>query len=388
MPRITGFDVYAVDLPFRKPFAHAAAVRRASESIFLKCRTGDGTVGFGECLPREYVTGESRDDTMRLLVEKILPHLVGRDFSNLRQLWDFLAEQDGVPPAGWVAPNVPHTAAWAAVDLALLDTLGRCSGEAVASMQGQSLPEGFRYSAVISASSLSHFIRTAFLVRFFGFRQVKIKIDKDGSERVVRVARRILGAGCEIRVDVNMAWTREEAMTLMPKLAAHGVHLFEQPLHAGDVSGLSYLVRETGLGIVADESLNDAESLERLIAEKACTAVNVRISKCGGLVASLARCRRARDAGLQVQIGCQVGESSLLSAAQLHLIAAFGKETRYGEGCFGKHLLRADPATPQLTFRRGGRPPPLPTGSGLGALLDEKELSPYVVAAAKVDAKG
>ena len=110
-----------------------------------------------------------------------------------------------------------------------------------------------------------------------------------------------------------------------------------------------------------------------LIERRACTAVNARISKCGGLVATLARCREARAAGLDVQIGCQVGESSLLSSAHLLLSQAVGR-VRWAEGCFGLHLLREDPAAPRLQFGYGGRPPRRPPGPGLGVTLDEKIL--------------
>jgi hypothetical protein len=110
--------------------------------------------------------------------------------------------------------------------------------------------------------------------------------------------------------------------------------------------------------------------------------VNVRISKCGGLVAAHARCREASDAGLLLQVGCQVGESSLLSAAHLRLLSALAPlrpGVRYAEGCFGKHLLREDPAAPLVQFGFGGRPPPHPPGGGLGIRVDLAALRRYVV---------
>jgi muconate cycloisomerase len=115
-----------------------------------------------------------------------------------------------------------------------------------------------------------------------------------------------------------------------------------------------------------------------LVEKKACTAVNARISKCGGLVATLRRCREAADAGLWIQVGCQVGESSLLSAAHLHLCREFSG-VRYAEGCFGKLLLAADPSAPLLQFRRGGRPPALPPSPGIGVAVDESMLARHRV---------
>jgi len=101
-------------------------------------------------------------------------------------------------------------------------------------------------------------------------------------------------------------------------------------------------------------------------------------------MASLARCREALNAGLAVQIGCQVGESSLLSAAHLVLVTAVQRIT-YAEGCFGYHLLREDPAEPVLQFRYGGRPPATPVGFGLGVTLNEAILKRWTVQEAIVE---
>jgi muconate cycloisomerase len=193
----------------------------------------------------------------------------------------------------------------------------------------------------------------------------------------VRRVRRLVGPRVELRADLNMDWTLGEALARMPALATLGIRSFEQPLPADDLAGLARLRAETGLGVMADESLTTRASLAELIVGSACTAVNVRISKCGGLLAALARCQEALAAGLDLQLGCQVGESSLLSSAQLLLAAAVGR-VRHAEGCFGRRLLRVDPASPVLQFGFGGRPPVLPAGPGLGVTLDEEKLAPFV----------
>ena len=96
---------------------------------------------------------------------------------------------------------------------------------------------------------------------------------------------------------------------------------------------------------------------------------------------------QALDAGLMLQIGCQVGESSLLSAAQLTLLGTLAARTpgvRYAEGSFGRHLLRADPVSPVIQFRYGGRPPRRPAGPGMGVDVDPVELGHWVVDEARI----
>ena len=184
-----------------------------------------------------------------------------------------------------------------------------------------------------------------------------------------------------------MAWDVEQALAVIGQLRSVGIRSFEQPVASGDLDGLARLVAESSAGIVVDEGLTDRDSLQRFIARRACTGVNVRISKCGGLVGAYARCREALDAGLMLQVGCQVGESSLLSAAHLTLLEALAPlvpGVRYAEGCFGRHLLREDPVSPLVQFGYGGRPPRRPPGAGLGVQVDLAALQRHTVDQASV----
>jgi L-alanine-DL-glutamate epimerase-like enolase superfamily enzyme len=239
----------------------------------------------------------------------------------------------------------------------------------------------------VSAGHGWPYAKSLLKIRAFGFRQVKLKLEREGTVRAARTARRLLGRRVDLRVDANMAWDVEQALEVIGQLHAAGIRSFEQPIASGDLAGLARLVAESGAGIMVDEGLTDRDSLQRFIVHRACTGVNVRISKCGGLVAAHARCREALAAGLLLQVGCQVGESSLLSAAHLRLLSALAPLTpgvRYAEGCFGEHLLREDPAAPLVQFRFGGRPPPHPPGGGLGVQVDPAALQPYVVDQATV----
>jgi muconate cycloisomerase len=379
---ITSFELYAVDLPFRKPFKHAAAERTSSYSLFLKCTTDSGTVGFGESLPREYVTGESRASAFAMLRDTILPRVLEQRFESMQDVESFLQQCDGQTP-GWVPADTPQTAAWCAVDLALLDAFGKTFGARALSDAPTSLPENFRYSGALSADKGLRLVKSALKQRLFGIRQVKLKVDNAEDVAAVRLLRRVFGRNFDVRVDANMAWTVNQAIDAMRAMARYGVRSFEQPIAADDIEGLARLVSETGLGVMVDESLNTRASLQRVIDARACTAANVRISKCGGLVAAFGRARESLTAGLTLQFGCQVGESSLLSAAHLRLSQAVQPVT-YAEGCFGLFLLREDPALPLLQFGYGGLPPRLPESPGLGVTIDETVLRRWTVESALV----
>ncbi len=372
--RIKHFELFAVDLPFRKPVWHAAHTRACSSSVFLKCVLEDNTVGFGECLPREYVTGENQETVFHSLETVILPALIGFNAMNFEEVVEFLRWCDGAPPREWNKGEASLLAAWCAVDLALLDSFGRAFNESISFGK---IREKRRYSAVLPLEGGRHFLKNLLLMRLLNFKDVKIKVgDERDLERLV-IVRRILGKSCELRVDANMAWSVPQALRNIPLLHKFKIVAVEQPLPADNLEGAKIL-EEEGVTVVADESFSDRNSLERLIEYKACSVVNIRISKCGGLIASLARAKEALKAGIDVQLGCQVGESSLLSAANVILLHSI-ERLRFAEGCFGRYLLKDDPACPYLRFGYGGHPPALPEGLGLRVAIDEAVLRKHTM---------
>jgi L-Ala-D/L-Glu epimerase len=393
MPTVREFEVFAVDLPFRVAFRHAAAARHTSESLFLRAKLDNGVEGWGECLPRSYVSGESREAALVLLRDAILPALLGWSFDSRVDVISFLEQADGKAPQHWVASDVPQSAAWCSVDLALLDAAGRTDGEPTwigdvnRNVVTPNSGGECRYSGVVSADRGWRYVRSLLKIRAFGFPQVKLKLERSGAASMARTARRLLGRRVDLRVDANMAWKVDEALKVIAELQDLGIDSFEQPIDATDLDGLARLVRTSGAGIMVDEGLTDRDSLQRFISHRACTAVNIRISKCGGLIAAHARSREALAAGLALQLGCQVGESSLLSSAHVTLLDAIARHTpgvRYAEGCFGRHLLKHDPGVPTVQFRYGGRPPRRPTGPGFGVRVQRKVLERWTVDRARV----
>src|SRR5829696_3045620 len=105
MPRVTELRLFAVDLPFKVAFRHAAAARTSSESLFLRARLDNGAEGWGESLPRAYVSGESREQAFALLRDTILPALAGQSFGALPEVVSFLEKATVRPRPNGPAPR-------------------------------------------------------------------------------------------------------------------------------------------------------------------------------------------------------------------------------------------------------------------------------------------
>src|SRR5918995_4389272 len=196
MPTVTELQLFAVDLPFKVTVRHAAAARTTSESLFLRVGLDSGAQGWGESLPRAYVSGERREGAFALLRDAILPALLGRTFRSLSEVDSFLEKCDGQAPTEWVRPEVPQTSAWCSVDLALLDAFGKASGDSAwprgagAQADAAAALRRCRYSGVVSAGRGWPYAKSLLTMRAYGFPHVKLKLEHDGALAAARTARR------------------------------------------------------------------------------------------------------------------------------------------------------------------------------------------------------
>ena len=122
-----------------------------------------------------------------------------------------------------------------------------------------------------------------------------------------------------------------------------------------------------------DESLCSLVDARRAIEFGLCDLFNIRISKCGGFLNSLKLAALARQAGLGYQLGCQVGETGILSAAGRHFASSVS-DIRYVEGSYDQFLVRERLTVENLTFGRKGLAPAI-TRPGLGVTIDERALA-------------
>ncbi len=373
-PRPRTLDVWAYRIPMRIRFEHARAARETSTGILVRLTLEDDSVGWGEGIPRDYVTGETVDGA----VEVIRDHYAGR----LSAEAPLAAEpiDDG---------RVVHNAAWCACELAYLDALGRSRGRRVADL----LAGRFglrphrplrRVSGVLGALPVARTRRSLRLMRLLSLRDYKLKVGADAERDEANLAEinRQLGRGLRrrrgptrrtLRVDANGAWDLEEAVRRAAGLARWNVLAVEQPLAKGDEAALADLRRRTRVPIMLDESLLTCAQAERLVAGGQVDLFNIRLSKNGGLVQSLKLAELADRAGLDGQLGCMVGETGVLSAAGRIFLELVGRQVRFSEGSYGPVLLRADVTRERLSFGYGGFVRAM-TGPGLGVRVSMRKV--------------
>jgi muconate cycloisomerase len=381
--RVAELTAWQVRIPLKKAIRHASHTRTETDNIVVRCALADGTVGYGEGVPREYVTGETVASALELLRTSDLgSQLEGAgDFPSAVKLAEKLrlAEVPGDDRA------CQGNGARCAVELAVLDAYGRFFHEPLAEVTRLLAPELYearpkvRYSGAITSAQGMKARWAAWKMRIYGFRQLKIKVGIAGQDDVARVGsiRRRVGARMDLRVDANEAWPPAEACQRILELKPFNISSVEQPLPHAQLEQLAEVRRElvhsdAGVAIMLDESLCGMVDAERATRLGACDLFNLRLSKCGGFIPSLRLAQFAQRAGLGYQLGCQVGETAILSAAGRHFASSV-RAIRFVEGSYDRHLVREALGTRDITFGWGGWAPAL-AGPGLGIDVDEAAL--------------
>jgi L-Ala-D/L-Glu epimerase len=370
--RLVDATLYVLRIPFVEAFSHSASERRCSESVVVCVRDDEGTEGFGEGTPRPYVTGETVATMLDSLVRDLWPRVAMRELPPAGHLAGLAALLPHTCSAGVVAPN----AARAALELAILDCMLRRVGHSMATVLP---PRRTRvmYSGIVTAGPIERAVTHARRMRAIGMRHVKMKVGFDDDVARVTAVRKALGPDVSLRLDANGAWTFDRAVSVLEALTRLGIVAVEQPLPRGPVEELARLREETSIPIVVDESLLTAGDADALIEARAADIFNVRVSKCGGLVPSLAIAARASALGIGIQVGSQVGETAILAAAGRHLAATL-PDVAFVEGSFGTLLLTEDVSVDSVRFGHRGEAPLL-TGPGLGIRVVEERLRRHAV---------
>lgn len=337
----------ALSIPFKLTFRHAAAARAATQALWVVAEGEDGARGFGEGCPREYVTDESVASAQRFVDAHRAAWLAEiRDVPSLRD-WvrDHRSEIDANP------------AAWTAVELAVLDLLGRQQRKALEPLLGlPPLGGRFRYTAVLGDAAPAAFAAELARYRQAGFRDFKVKL-AGGAARDSAKVRALEAAGIapqSVRADANNLWQGQEAAIEALRALRFPFFAVEEPLQAADYAGMAGIADALDAKIILDESMARPAQLDALPAPASRWLVNLRVSKMGGALRSLEFLDRARQHGAGIIVGAHVGETSVLTRAALAVASAAGDSLVAQEGAFGTHLLERDVAEPPLMFGAGG----------------------------------
>jgi o-succinylbenzoate synthase len=328
-------DLFVLSLPFREPFVTATGVISERRIVLLRLEDDDGAVGYGEAAPFEPYDGVS--------VERVEAVLRGRSREELRQ-------------------------AEAAVEMALLDLDARREGRpvgdpgAIAIPVNTTLPAG---PAEEVAASAKERLRA-------GYQCFKLKVGRPDDEERVAAVREAIGSWPALRVDANGVWSVDEAIAKIGALEENDLELIEQP--CATLPELAQVRKRVNTPVAADESITGPDDVRVAAAERACDAVNVKLSSCGGVERARAAIHTAGEAGIAAYLSSTFDGPWGISAA---LQLAAGETFQLACGLATLELFDS-PLARLVPPARGGLQP-VPDGPGLGVEVDDHLLSEALV---------
>jgi muconate cycloisomerase len=379
--RIVSLSAYSVNVPFRRKVTHASATRQQSNNLIIRCQLANGMEGWGEGVPRKYVTGETVTGALEQLAVTQLESQLDRDCSSWKDVIELCESLHLASPVEDPRGCYGNTLR-CAIELSILDAFGRLLGEPLSAITRHYGParslctslDRVRYSAAITAEDPRSERLSALKMRLYGFRQCKVKVAVAGADdrRRLRRIRSWIGPQMDLRLDANEAWSAQDLIVKLEPLLAYRISCVEQPVPHREVALLADIRKQLPVAMMLDESLASLADAQEAIQLRCCDLFNIRLSKCGGFLRSLRLARIAADADLGYQLGCHPGETGILSAAGRHWATSV-RDISYLEGSYDRHLLGELPTNEDFTFGFGGLAPALRT-PGLGVTINHDVL--------------
>lgn len=305
---IAAIRVYQVDLPLREGRYNWSGGNfvEVFDSTVVAVETREGLVGWGECCPLGPAYLPSYAEGVRAGIREIGPHIIGLD-------------PTAIGVVGWRMDEAlrGHPYAKAPLDIACWDLLGRATGLPLVRLLGGAAQDSVPLYRAISQESPETMAGRIAAYREDGYHAFQLKVGGDPDIDVERIglSRERLDRGEILIADANTGWTRAAAARVVNAIRDLDVFV-EQPCASYEAS-LS-VRRRTALPFVMDEVVDGLAALRRGLADDAFDAVNLKISKVGGL--SPARLMRdlCADAGIAMIVEDTWG-GDIATAAIAHL---------------------------------------------------------------------
>jgi muconate cycloisomerase len=357
-------EAIPVALPLKSPMKMAGITITKAENLLVRVESAEGAVGWGEAPSAPTMTGDTLGGLVAAVREHLAPLLVGKD-----------ANGDHRPLLQRAL--VGNTGAHSAVEMALLDLACRASNarliDTVAARPARSQVAPMW---LLGNATPEQDITEAQAKRAEGFNSFKLKIGVKPLREEIAAAHAIRKAlpDAILCADANCGLTLAAARRYAERTRDAKLAFIEQPLPADDLAGLKALARATRTPIGMDESIQSLADIEA-VRHAGAQGVSLKLIKLGGFRAAVAAGKLCRKLGLKINVAAKIAESSIGTAAAVHLACAV-PNVDWGVSLTNMYLA-ADIVRLPIALRGGMVG--LPDGPGLGVEVDEAAVARFRV---------
>ena len=365
---IQGMRVHRINIPAKAVHSHGSGDVSGIHSVILELTTDTGLTGWGEASPWPVFTGTAEGNAAALHTY-FRPILIGSDPVQVEK--HMLAADKAV---------VGHPEAKAALEMALLDLTGQITGLSVCELVGARMRDDIGMSFSVANPDFDADLDDIAAMWDDGVRIFKLKTGFAGHAfdlmRVEKL-RALYGDAADIRIDYNQGLLAYDAVRTIKDFEGLRPTFVEQPVKMHEREALAHIAHAVDLPIMADESVFDPRTALYGAQIRIADIFSLKIMKSGGIRRALEVAAIARAAGIEVYGGCMF-ETGLAHAAGTHLMAAVPDLTLECEFYMATYYAQDDILRDPFPVRNGRVH--VPTGPGLGVVVDPEKLARYAVA--------
>lgn len=365
--RLDKVIIHQVKLPFSFDFSHSLRKRAYVNNIIVEIiAEQEKIIGYGEGAPRSYVTGESIESTVKSIRQFIKHDMFPRKLHDISQIWSFVDD---------ITCGRGHNAAICALETALLDALGKSQDRHIIDYFSKDFITGnVYYGAPIPLDNHQKIMEICRLIKKMKINALRMKLGKnlEQNKTILETVHSVFGGDYDLRVDINCAWDKKLAFIHIPLIQKYNVKAIEQPMMPDDpnIADFADQMQNIGVILMADESACSFDDVEKIVKEGHYKMINVRLSKCGGFKNSSRIIDYLRLNGIPFQVGCQLGESGILSAAG-RVLCLLCRDAVYYDGSYDEFLLKENVTFENVSFGEEGKADPL-SSPGLGVTVSSQ----------------
>lgn len=352
--RIRDIDIYPFSLPVKETIKIAIGTDIAADNIFVRLRTEDGVIGYGEASPYSPVTGETQQSDVAM--GKSLAAIVkGKDAFSIARI---VADMESFTPGNGSIKAAFETALW--------DICGKITGQPACNLLG-CYRDSFESDLTVGIDTPAVMAEKARGVVKQGFRNIKVKVGDNPSLDIerIRAVRAAIGPDIRFRIDANQGWSPADCVHVLRGVADQGLQFCEQPVVYWDWAGLRFIRENVSTPIMVDESVHVSHDAIVGIRANAMDAINIKLMKCGGILQAIRIAQVADAANLKCMLGC-MDETRVGLTAAAHVVAS-QKNVEFADlDAFLFHGV--DPVIGGMELRQGTIY--MPKGPGLGLDID------------------
>jgi L-alanine-DL-glutamate epimerase-like enolase superfamily enzyme len=358
-------DAIPVALPLKSVMKMSAETVTAAQNLLVRVEASDGTVGWGEAASAPAMTGDTQGGLVAAVRDLLAPMLVGKDAREWRSLRPVLHRA-----------LLGNGGAHSALETAILDLVGRATGKRLIDLVARPRRNAVKPMWLLGNKTAEDDVAEAHAKQAAGFDFFKLKIGVKPLAKEIAIAYAVREAlpDTPLCADANCGLTLAAARAYAEKTCKAGLMFVEQPLAYDDVEGLRKLARGTKVPIGVDEGIHSFADIVTS-AKAGAGGVSLKLIKLGGITAAVEAGKLCQRLGLSVNIAAKIAESSISSAAALHLACAVPK---VDWGVSLTHFYLAEDIVRRPLALKDGMVA-LPEGPGLGVEVDEAAVERFRV---------